>query len=725
MSHKTKRASGRAVSRGRRAAAVRGKHNPRTMTAVAIASHSHSARQWGVRLGESGAPRPGMKDVVDWYRAWQGVKPATQAEYARLLWDAQVGWDWAVGKHNPRSIHNPYPYPEYEGPDSASIDGIVVPYQGSWHIYWKDSGTLESIHMSDGLPWSAALAAARAKYSGAGGHRAGKYIEYRRLMGWKVDPGSLGERHKRALAWEVERTGRMNPTPSDYNWNSPEAIRYLDSRTDRQLSKRIDIIRAQMERAYSRRGDSRVDEAVEDLQRQEAAVIQARLRKGNPIGDSEDLKSAASLYTIMDCLNHSGQYHADAFRVGRGGRLFFSLRQHDDGDVTAVVRNYESEQLGPEVVVPPDQLQDVYHYALHHGTMEGWEPGSGGYEPTRNPQVPFRSTEDIKAQLLRAGFGTSGTKFVHWLDNTLRVARGYRGCLIRHDMETDLYSVQSYRAFTINPYDPDIVLGNLVGELNVGQLPEAVESTLHGWRNPAATPYAVQRYSEGSNVWSRLHEFKKVGQAKLSAKADSRVSWGDEPRPSKTRVMHFATGQVYATYYDGKERRSNPADGAADDMFRTFHGTDPTETVEIHEEIVHHGDVAALGDLEELVIVTPRGHKVVLDFTADPPLLCSSSDGKQLLLRGGDMSIDLAAIKMNGSEWVKDVMVLGDVLSVTYRTAKTMDDRKVLSYEHKFTDPEGTKGGDRAYPVLTYDTLNNLLSFAGGTSINLEAGIVG
>jgi hypothetical protein len=200
------------------------------------------------------------------------------------------------------------------------------------------------------------------------------------------------------------------------------------------------------------------------------------------------------------------------------------------------------------------------------------------------------------------------------------------------------------------------------------------------------------------------------------------------------RVRPILVAAFERGYYDGfsgraakMKRVSNPADSAAaaDEMYSTFHGSGPTETVEIHEEIVHHGDVAALGDLEELVIVTPRGHKVVLDFTADPPLLCSSSDGKQLLLRGGDMSIDLAAIKMNGDEWVKDVMVLGDVLSVTYHTAKTMDNGKVLSYEHKFTDPEGTKGGDRAYPVLTYDTLNNRLEFAGGTSINLEAGIVG
>jgi hypothetical protein len=116
---------------------------------------------------------------------------------------------------------------------------------------------------------------------------------------------------------------------------------------------------------------------------------------------------------------------------------------------------------------------------------------------------------------------------------------------------------------------------------------------------------------------------------------------------------------------------------------------------------------------------------VVLDFLADPPLLCSSSDGRQLLLRGGDMSIDLAAIKLNGDEWVKDVMVLGEVLSVTYRTAKTMDDGKVLSYEHKFSDPEGFKGKHLAYPLLTYDTINNLLAFVGGTSQNLEAGIVG
>lgn len=63
--------------------------------------------------------------------------------------------------------------------------------------------------------------------------------------------------------------------PNDYDWFSAEATKYFDSLTDKQLSKRIDIVRGQITRAFNT-GDEAV---MKFLQDQENAIVQARLRK--------------------------------------------------------------------------------------------------------------------------------------------------------------------------------------------------------------------------------------------------------------------------------------------------------------------------------------------------------------------------------------------------------------------------------------------------------------
>lgn len=63
--------------------------------------------------------------------------------------------------------------------------------------------------------------------------------------------------------------------PHDYDWFSAEATKYFNSLTDKQLSKRIDVVRSQIPRAL-KAGDEAV---MKFLQDQENAIVQARLRK--------------------------------------------------------------------------------------------------------------------------------------------------------------------------------------------------------------------------------------------------------------------------------------------------------------------------------------------------------------------------------------------------------------------------------------------------------------
>jgi hypothetical protein len=108
------------------------------------------------------------------------------------------------------------------------------------------------------------------------------------------------------------------------------------------------------------------------------AARKVDVEEGNPAGDAEDRKARGYLRTILKSLDLNGQYY-DVMCEHPGKSI--TIRRHDDGDLTAVVRDTHQNLLGPEVVVPGDQIADVYHYALHHGTLEGWAPGSLGYSP--------------------------------------------------------------------------------------------------------------------------------------------------------------------------------------------------------------------------------------------------------------------------------------------------------------------------------------------------------
>jgi hypothetical protein len=172
-------------------------------------------------------------------------------------------------------------------------------------------------------------------------------------------------------------------------------------------------------------------------------------------------------------------------------------------------------------------------------------------------------------------------------------------------------------------------------------------------------------------------------------------------------------------YRIGKEegRRSNPA-GSAAALYETFHGIPSESETVITEQIQYHGNLAELGTLVEIKVETLSGYKAVLTFEPGPPLLCSSEDGKQLYIRGGEQSLDLDALHMSGDEWVRDSMVIGPIAEFVYRTRKGFDGRKKLEYFHKPGEETGVR------PDLIYDVLNNQLSVSGGQYAVEDVGVV-
>lgn len=164
-------------------------------------------------------------------------------------------------------------------------------------------------------------------------------------------------------------------------------------------------------------------------------------------------------------------------------------------------------------------------------------------------------------------------------------------------------------------------------------------------------------------------------------------------------------------------RKVNPKRNPKDDasvMYESFHGSPSTEVVEIEGQEHYHSNLTSLGVLVELHVDVVTGGKVELEFDpetdgskTDTVLLCSNEDGTQLFFVGGNQEIDLAELKLDSYE--KELVVIGDVSHLVYRTAKDFDDFEETDYIHELS--EDSKG---PLPELIYDAVNCQLKLAGG-----------
>ena len=162
-------------------------------------------------------------------------------------------------------------------------------------------------------------------------------------------------------------------------------------------------------------------------------------------------------------------------------------------------------------------------------------------------------------------------------------------------------------------------------------------------------------------------------------------------------------------------RKSNP-EGAAAEMYENFHGAPSEEVLEVVEEEHYHGHLAGLGQLMELKVTTVSGYDCTLGFdykdSGKHVVLASNEEGTQLYLTGGDQSLDLKKMKMNG-DYEKDSMVIGELYFISYLTTKDFDKFKPIIYEHTHGENEDT-GDIVSCPMLRYDLLNKRLYVDGG-----------
>ena len=167
--------------------------------------------------------------------------------------------------------------------------------------------------------------------------------------------------------------------------------------------------------------------------------------------------------------------------------------------------------------------------------------------------------------------------------------------------------------------------------------------------------------------------------------------------------------------------RRNPvtkqnAPGDSVELYRDFHGEDPTEIIAVQESARERQELVSLGELVSLQGKMPDGS--AFDVQSDDIRLASSPDGSQLYLVGGSQENVMRMLVKTSADTSKDLIEMGECCRVIYQTRKEMHNFEIINYDHKF----GEEGG--LCPMLYFDKLKRRMFLVGGTYQVKPEGIV-
>jgi hypothetical protein len=174
-----------------------------------------------------------------------------------------------------------------------------------------------------------------------------------------------------------------------------------------------------------------------------------------------------------------------------------------------------------------------------------------------------------------------------------------------------------------------------------------------------------------------------------------------------------------------KKSKRNPADESAA-VYKEFHGRDSKELVTVKTRVHVHKHLAALGDLEALVIETLDGKAVRLEF-ATRPILCTNEKKNQLFIEGGNQKVTLPG--KFGVSPNHELVTLGKCITDEYFTRKDHlgEDGGTAVYAHDFgtTIQNGrhVKVKEAELPDVNYRVRDEQLEFSGGSYIVRAEGI--
>jgi hypothetical protein len=168
-----------------------------------------------------------------------------------------------------------------------------------------------------------------------------------------------------------------------------------------------------------------------------------------------------------------------------------------------------------------------------------------------------------------------------------------------------------------------------------------------------------------------------------------------------------------------KKKTVNPgaaAGGKSVELYRDFHGEDPTQIIAVQESAIERSELVALGELILLSGHMPDGN--YFEVKSDDIKLASSPDGSQLYLVGGSQANVMRMLVKTSADTSKDLIEMGKATRVIYETRKAMDNFEVSHYDHHL----GEDGGSP--PTLFFDKLKRRMFLIGGTYQVRPEGIV-
>jgi len=198
-------------------------------------------------------------------------------------------------------------------------------------------------------------------------------------------------------------------------------------------------------------------------------------------------------------------------------------------------------------------------------------------------------------------------------------------------------------------------------------------------------------------------------------------------RASKSRIMPRKVAaeliaetsapkrREFARELAARRRQPNQAQTAAE-LSEQFHGRPVEQVTQLSETVLERAQLAELGRLLELHVLTFANGGYVLPFDRKQVRVCASPDGGQLYLMGGDQDVDLDSLGIEPLG--KDEVPLGMLTAIVYHTAKGFHDFEPTDYIHEF----GEEGGE--LPLLSFDRLNRALRISGGSYQVQPAGII-
>lgn len=234
----------------------------------------------------------------------------------------------------------------------------------------------------------------------------------------------------------------------------------------------------------------------------------------------------------------------------------------------------------------------------------------------------------------------------------------------------------------------------------------------------------VYLYKKNGKGWNHERTLNPVRQGEWS-----RFVRLSQQNPDAYRLVRFPGMK--------KNGRRNPEEGASK-FFEKFHGEPSESTVVVEKAFHEHTHLGGIGPLVECWIESVTGLLACLSFPhGDMPLLASNEEGTQLYIEGGDQTVDLRPLAMQGRSWQKDRIVLGTFAepseelerlqrkslergdkyhpwNITYQTRKSFDDFELVDYQHDLGEPGDGERGRKSAPQLEYEPQNEQLYICGG-----------